>query len=129
VEWAFDRHVRINWDLSIRWDEQERLSFPHLVTLIEPHLNSARLSDRAGELEDLFRKLFYEKSQITIGQLLWRREGRACVTLFAFSPEGVSEQCIVTSGLRSRIKQGRHRHYSGWPRRDDALRRYSLHSP
>jgi DNA-binding response OmpR family regulator len=105
VERAFAQHVRINWDLVIRWDERERLSFPHLVTLIEPDLDSTRLPDRAGELEDLFRKLFHEKSQITIGQLLWHREGRGCVMVFTFSPEGVSEPLVITCGLRPRMKQ------------------------
>jgi DNA-binding response OmpR family regulator len=105
VEWAFDRHVRINWDLFIRWDEQERLSFPHLATLIEPDLDSVRLPDRAIELEDLFRKLFYEKSQITIGRLLWHKEGRTCTAVFAYSLEGGSEQRIVTCGLRLQIEQ------------------------
>jgi DNA-binding response OmpR family regulator len=107
VEQAFARRVRINWDLVIRWDERERLSFPHFVTIIEPDLDTARLPDRAGELEDLFRKLFYEKRQITIGRLLWRREGRVCVTVSAYSPEGVLEQRIVTCGLRSQIEQER----------------------
>jgi DNA-binding response OmpR family regulator len=105
VERAFAKHVRINWNLAIRWDELERLSFPHLSTLIEPDLDNIRLPDRADELEDLFRKLFYEKSQLTIGRLLWRREGRACVTVFTFSPEGVSKPLVVTCGLRPRIEQ------------------------
>ena len=107
VERAFTEHVRISWDLHIRWNERERLSFPHLVTLIEPDLGTARLPDRAGELEDLFRKLFYEKRQITIGRLLWRRKGRVCVTVSAYSPEGVLEQRIVTCGLRSQVEQER----------------------
>ncbi len=105
VEQAFGQYVRINWDLHIRWDERERLSFPHLVTVIEPDLDTARLPDRAGELEDLFRKLFYEKYQVIIGRLLWHREGRICTTVFAYSPEGVLEQRIVTCGLRLRIEQ------------------------
>jgi len=105
VEQAFTQYVRINWDLTIRWDERDRLSFPHLVTLIETDLDATRLPDRAGELEDLFRKLFYEKSQITIGRLLWRREGRACVTVFAYSPKEILEQLVVTCGLRPQIEQ------------------------
>ncbi|MBM3299857.1 MAG: DNA-binding response regulator, partial [Deltaproteobacteria bacterium] len=105
VKQAFTKHVRINWDLVIRWDERERLSSPHLATLIEPDLDSANLPDRAGEMEDLFRKLFYEQGQITIGRLLWRQEGRACVTVFAYSPKGTLEQLVVTCGLRPQIEQ------------------------
>jgi hypothetical protein len=105
VERAFAQHVRINWDLTIRWNEQGRLSFPHLVTLIEPEADSAYLPDRAGELEDLFRKLFYEKGQITIGWLLWRREGRACVMVFAYSSKGALEPLLITCGLKPQIEQ------------------------
>ncbi|MGA9349746.1 MAG: response regulator, partial [Anaerolineae bacterium] len=105
VERAFAEHVRINWDLHVRWDERERLSFPHLVTLIEPGLDTACLPDRAGELADLFRKVFYEKSQITIGRLLWRREGCTCVTVFAYSPKGALEPLVVTCGLRHQIEE------------------------
>ena len=110
IERAIAKHVRINWSLHIRWDERERLSFPHLVTLIEPHLDTARLPDRAGELEDLVRKLFYERSQIIIGRLLWHREGRVCVMVFAHSPKGASEQLLVTCGLRLQIEQEIARH-------------------
>jgi len=109
VERAFARYVRINWDLHIRWDERACLSLPHLVALIESELDPAHLSDRVGEMEDLFRKLFYKKHQITIGQLLWHRAGRVCLTVFAYSPEGVSEQCIVTCGLRPQVEQERAR--------------------
>jgi DNA-binding response OmpR family regulator len=105
VEQAFAQHVRLNWDLVIRWNERERLSFPHLITLIEPGLEDDHLPDRVGELEDLLRKLFYEKSQITIGRLLWHREERGCVTVFTFSPEGVSEPLVITCGLRPQIEQ------------------------
>jgi len=110
VERAFEQHVRINQDLHIRWDERERLSFPHLVTLIEPDIETEHLPDRTGELEDLFRKLFYEKQQITIGRLLWQRAGRVCLTVFAYSPEGIPEQRVVTCGLRSHVEHERSRY-------------------
>ena len=116
VERAVVDHVCINWDLAIRWDERRPLSFPQLVLLVNPDLNTARLPDRAGELEDLFRKLLYEKHQITIGRLLWHREGRVCVTVFAHFLKGASEQVVVTCGLRPQIEQESARHREFAPR-------------
>lgn len=121
VERAFATHVRINQDLRIRWDERYPLSFSCLVSLIEPELPAERLPDRVGELEDLFRKLFYDKRQITIGRLLWQRAGRACLTVFAYSPEGVLEQYVVTTGPRPDIKQESARYIEYAPR-DSAAR-------
>jgi CheY-like chemotaxis protein len=105
VERAFTQHVRINRDLLIRPDEREPLSFPHLVSLLQPEVPPERLPDRVGELEDLFRKLFYDKRQITLGRLLWQRGGRACLPVFAYSPEGAVEQRLVICGMRSQIQQ------------------------
>ena len=68
VEQAFAQHVRINWDLRIRWDERERLSFPHLVTFIEPDLDTAR----------------------PIGQVSWRTYSASCSTTSARSPSAGS---------------------------------------
>ncbi len=104
VERAFTQHMRLNRDLVIRWDEREPLSFPCLVGLIQPAVPPEHLPDRVGELEDLFRKLFYSKRQITLGRLLWHREGRACLTAFAYSPEGALEQRIITCGLRPQVE-------------------------
>jgi DNA-binding response OmpR family regulator len=105
VERAFVQHVRINWNLRIRWDKRHPLSFPHLITLIEPNLDGDRLLDRAKELEDLFRKLFYQNCQITIGRLLWHQKGRVCVMLFPYSPNQALRPLVVTCGLRSHVDQ------------------------
>ena len=105
VKEAFEKHVRINWELVIRWSEREPLSFPHLVTLIEPGLDSAVLLDRAGELEDLFRKLFYTSSQITPARLLTRREGRITLEVTAYPPDGQPESLVVTCGLKPQMEK------------------------
>ncbi len=114
IEQALAEHVRINWDLHIHWGEPESPSFPYLVNLIEPHLPAERLVDRVGELEDLFRKLFYEESQLIVSRLLWCRDKRVCLTLFAYSPEAALEQRVVTCGLRLPVRQeiARHREYA-----------------
>lgn len=123
AESAFIRHVRINWDLVIRWHERDPLSFPHLVSLILPEVPSERLPDRVKELEDLFRKLFCDKHQITIGQLLWRQNGRICLPVFAYSPEGIQEQRLVICGTRPAIEQevARYKKYAPKGGRSTAL--------
>jgi len=101
VEQAFDKHVRINWNLTINW---EQLSLHHLVNLIEPALDSTRLLDRAAELEDLFRKLFYDKTQITIGRLFAKEPGQVILEVVAFAEMGSEAQVVVSCGRRPRIK-------------------------
>ncbi len=105
VKEALEKHVRINWNLVIRWSEREPSSFPHLVTLIEPGLDSAILLDRAGELEDLFRKLFYTSSQITLARLLTRREGRITPEVTTHPPDGQPESLVVTCGLKPQMER------------------------
>jgi len=104
VERAFDQHVRINWNIAIHWNKAHPLSFSHLANLIEPNLQGERLSNRADELEDLFRRLFYEKTQITIERLLWQQQGRIAVTVFTFAPDKPSESVLIICGSPTRIQ-------------------------
>ena len=104
LERAFAQHVRINWDLHIRWGRRDELLPPHLVSLISPDLPRERLSDRAGELEDLLRKLFYEYRQVTIGRILTRREGWILLTAFAYPAQGPEEQFVVACGQRAKTQ-------------------------
>jgi hypothetical protein len=102
---AFDKYVRINSDLTINWGDWGDLhSFHHLITLIEPGSKGSELAARTSELEDLFRKLFYDSSQITIGRLLTKGEGRVIVEIFAYGDMGQEEQLVVSFGQRWRIK-------------------------
>jgi hypothetical protein len=103
VNRAFARDVRVNWNIAIHWNKAHPLSFPHLANLIEPGLQGERLSDRADELEDLFRRLFYEKSQITIDRLLWQRKGHIALIVFTFAPDKPSEAFVVVCGPPARI--------------------------
>ena len=111
---AFFRDVRVNQNLTIHWNTTHSLTFPHLAGLIEPDLQGERLLDRADELDDLFRRLFYEKSQITIGRLLWQRKGRIAVNVFTFAPDQPSEPVLVICGPPERIldEHQRYRKYA-----------------
>jgi len=103
VEEVFDKYICVNTQLTIRWGEP--LSFLHLVHLIEPDLDNAYLLDRASELEDLFRCLFQQSGQITIGRLLAGCEKKVVLTVFAFSESGSESQFIVACGQREIIQQ------------------------
>jgi DNA-binding response OmpR family regulator len=102
VEEAFAKYVRINQNLTIRYGSD--LSFFHLANLIEPETDSARIPDRGDELEDLFRRLFYDSSQVTISRTLaWRKKG-VVLAVSAFSEEGTESQFVVACGQRECIQ-------------------------
>jgi DNA-binding response OmpR family regulator len=103
VESAFVQHVRINWDLQIHWDQQERLSFLHLASLLQPDLPNDILVQRADELEDLCRRLFYDYRQIRIGRLLWHDRQRFCLPVLAQSSQGATAPRIIVCGERERL--------------------------
>jgi DNA-binding response OmpR family regulator len=102
VEEAFAKYVRINQNLTIRYGGD--LSFFHLAHLIEPEIDSACIPDRRDELEDLFRRHFYDSSQVTISRTLaWRKKG-VVLAVSAFSEEGTESQFVVACGPREYIQ-------------------------
>ncbi|MBM3272525.1 response regulator [Candidatus Kaiserbacteria bacterium] len=114
VRRTFTKRIHFNWNLAIKWNETHPLSFSHLASLIQPSLQGDRLADRAGELKDLFRRLFYEKSQITIERLLWQRGGRVALTVFTFAPDKPFESFVVVCGPSAHINDDieRYRKYA-----------------
>jgi DNA-binding response OmpR family regulator len=110
MESVLDLYVPINWDLSIRQDKEHHITFPYLVSLVEPDIDAASFSDLVYELEDLFRMLFYQKSELLLGRLFWHREGRTCLTVFAFFNDQPAEHYLVTCGSRYEIEQERTRY-------------------
>lgn len=105
VERAFARYVRLNRGLHIHCDEREGLSFPHLVSLLQPDLFNDVLVHRADELEDLVRCLFYDYQQIRIGRLLWHDGQRFCLPVLAQSPQGAIDSRILVCGKRGQLEQ------------------------
>lgn len=112
VNQAFDEHVRINRRLEI----DRRFHPSSLVNQIEPGLGDARLLNRAAELEDLFRRLFYEKSQIRIDRQIWRREDRAALSVFAFAQSKAPESMVVVCGHHTRVIDEARRYQEYAPR-------------
>ena len=105
VEEAFRRYVCINQGLAIRFAEPAHLSWAHLATAVGPNLDSSLLPCRVAEMEDLLRKLFCDRTQLTLGSLLWARPGRACVTAWAHDAEGASDAFAVAIGLPSGVAE------------------------
>jgi DNA-binding winged helix-turn-helix (wHTH) protein len=68
--------------------------------MMEPDLVPERLPDRAAELEDLLRILFFEYVQITLGRLLSSQAGYALIEVYAYGADRIEEQLIVLFGLR-----------------------------
>lgn len=101
VQKILDQYVNINWDLGIHW--QPHNTFVQLVNCLTPHLSDSRLTDRAAELEDLFRKLFRDFVQITIGETFTQHNGRLMLPVFAFDPSGTETRFIVSCGDQSAI--------------------------
>ena len=99
--------VRINWDLDIKWDTREHLSFPHLVSLVYPDLPNDYLIYRANELVDLIRKLFYDYQQIQVGRLLWHDRWRFCLSVLDRSPQGTTDSHLLVCGDRERLRRDR----------------------
>lgn len=97
---AFDRHVRVSSKLIVESNEGSPATFFQLAALITPGGGSEVLLARAEEIEDLFRRLFFNKDRIRIERSLWQRKGRAAIKVFAFSEAKILEPLIVTYGDR-----------------------------
>jgi len=105
VEQALAAYLHINRDLQIHWDAQQRLSFLYLVSLLQAGLPSDSLAQRAQELEDLFRRLFYDYQQVRIPRLFWHGDGRFCVMVLARSLKAATDARVVVCGEREPLGQ------------------------
>jgi hypothetical protein len=103
VDRTFAQYIQVNWQLVIHWNNPRRLSFPHLVTLIEPEVAHESLSLRVNELEDLLRRLFYDSAQISISHLFTQGEGKIFLAIFAYSKRGAEKHYVVSCGQKQAI--------------------------
>jgi len=110
VKQALLKYVRINRDLVIQTGEAHPVSFFNLVELLSPGFPVELLQSGAEELEDLFRRLFYEKSQIKIDRLLWQRDGRATLVVFAFAKGTAPESLVVVCGHKEKMEEEERRY-------------------
>lgn len=110
VKQALLKYVRINRDLIIQRNDDHPISFLNLTELLKPSLSVDRQPHGAAELEDLFRRLFYEKSVIKIDRLLWHRDGRAALVAYAFAEGNVPESVVVVCGSNEQMAEEERRY-------------------
>ena len=103
VERVFAEHVHINWNLSIAWEAGN--SFYHLVSLIEPGLDNQQMLEWSSELEDVFRKLFYEYTRITISSILSHVSETVFLKVFAHNASSTLHDFVVACGKKEQIAQ------------------------
>lgn len=97
VNRVFAQCVRINWGLTVEWPRAECFA---LLARIAPLLEGETFLQQAVELEELFLRLFYERSRIQIERLLWARAGRAALTVYAWSHDQHCDPLLVVCGPR-----------------------------
>ena len=71
-------------------------------------------------MEDLFRRLFYEKDHIRIDRLIWQYERRVALTVFAFKEGAAMESCLVVCGQNEIVSQEARRYREAAPAPGDA---------
>ncbi len=111
---AFAHHVRINWSLTLDWQATNPFA---LILHLEPGVESERerLVNRAEELEDLFRRLFYDWGRVRIDRVLWQREGRVALTVFAFKGAAM-DAFVVVCGENARVMEEANRWHTFAPK-------------
>lgn len=106
VAHAFENYVCINNDLVLHFDERSLLAWPALAQVAAPETADPSLAaDRAEEMEDLWRRLFYTLEEVHLTRLLLRRGRCAVLRVLAFPAGGNAEELIVTVGPREAVAQ------------------------
>lgn len=78
--------------------------------------------DRVEEIQDLFRKLFFEEHSITLQRLLWERECRLAVLVLAAKESGGGpEPFVVTLGECATLRTERERYRGVAPSAQGAM--------
>jgi DNA-binding response OmpR family regulator len=103
IEKVSNTFAMINWSLRTHWEKQG-LSYAALAEQLTSSRKTSYLVDYATEIEDLFRMLFAQYSQITVGRILWQQHNRVALVVFAFSEGMPGQQVVVTCGVKSSIQ-------------------------
>jgi DNA-binding response OmpR family regulator len=110
VSEVYDKFVRLNWDLVVHFSSIT--SFSQMIQLINNKLDESVSAAWADELEHLFRRLFHQSKQITVGRMLSAVDGQISLEVFAFGDERLTEQFVVSCGRRLLIKEEGYRYES-----------------
>lgn len=106
---AFNQHIPINWELQFHWEFLG--TFASLVQLLNPDFDQTCGSGLVEEMMDLFRKLFHNYAQVTIGRLFTQRLGRIVLAVHAFTEAGKEKDFIVACGQRDILAQESRNHH------------------
>lgn len=111
VERAFDKHVKINYQLDIQF--RSSLSFLVIVSALNTSLASSEaILLQANEVEDLFRKLFPWHTRVLLYTFSLKPDGVGTMHVRAISTRG-TDRFVVKCGSRkdvtAAIEQGAHR--------------------
>ncbi|MAU01140.1 MAG: hypothetical protein CL608_28690 [Anaerolineaceae bacterium] len=104
---AFSEKIKINWELIIRWNPT--YSPNHLISLIQPSTDPFLFEERAKEIEDLIRQLFYNFKQVTLGRILSTLPGHVILEVFAYNALDKETQYVISIGRRSLVVNERKR--------------------
>jgi DNA-binding response OmpR family regulator len=115
VQQALAHYVRINWQLTIHW--QAMPGFWQMAHFFAPETSPAELPERAAELEDLFRKLFYDYVQITIGAPFTIVPTHVVLPVYAFTAQGVESRHLVSCGTLTAVQTENHQYEKLVPHR------------
>jgi DNA-binding response OmpR family regulator len=103
TEQVFTKYVHINWNLLIHFEEGD--SFFYLVSKVDSDIQSDYLMERASELEGLFRTLFFDYTQITLGRLFASNQGRVLLEVFAYKNGHRAGQFVVSCGQKQAVQK------------------------
>lgn len=112
VEGALEKHARINWSMSISWEDNQ--SMEQLVQKIVKKSEFAFWSRRIAEVEDLLRKLFYECDDVMVGQALLEDALRVIVPIYAYR-QNRQEQYVVSLGKKEFVQEEVRRYETAVP--------------
>jgi len=127
---AFSKTVQINETLKVHWDSPNFTSFKQIAGMLIAATTSNHLPDMAEELEDLFRKMFFEFEQITINREIWHSNNMICMEVSAFL-KGVEKVFLITIGPKTSLDDEENRIRKALPENFTDLRLegtvYTLH--
>ena len=103
---AFEKHILINWDLPIHFNEDSNLSIHGLIGMLDENIPDDEYRWRKDELKDLLGMIFYEFTEVTILRLLWRDSDTNRVALLVHGQhEQANRYYTITMGSLPAVVQ------------------------
>lgn len=113
IDEVLAQYAQINWELTIGLEEN--LTLFHLTQMVMEDEALDQLPQRIGEMEDLLRTLFFDCEEITIGEPLYRDNGRVVVPIYTYNKDGFASQYIVSLGQPEAVRREQERFETAVP--------------